>query len=186
MSLIDIRSLYRQAYGPIGTPWNESVRSKSYERIQTTSTGIVYYMPTKLQISLPGAPEELHQLPNEPLISISGQKNVVKTAIDGVKGTFKEGFSIDDYTITIRGLAIQPDLQSEEYPELLVRKIRKICEIQGSLKVVNDLLQMFGINRLVIESYDFPDFPGAPSVQPYVLQCVSDQEFELELKQRSL
>lgn len=176
-------TFYNSFYGPIGTPWNP-VTVRKYERSKDTANGVVFYMPTQLQISLPGAAEELYQLPNEPLISLSGQKTIIKTAIDGNKGSFKEGFALEDYTITIRGLAINNERENEDYPEEIVRKLRRICEIQGSLKVVNELLSMFGITRLVIESFDFPDLPGAPSVQPYIFQCVSDQEFELELKQR--
>lgn len=185
MPAVNLLTFYSSFYGPIGTPWDPATVRRLTGQEQPEQ-GVVYYMPTQLQISLPDEPEELWQLPNEPLISISGQKTVIKTAIDGYKGSFKEGFSIDDFAITIRGLAINDSRDNEDYPEELVRKLRRICEIQGSVKVVNDLLAMFGVTRLVIESYDFPDFPGAPSVQPYVFQCVSDQEFELELRQRGV
>lgn len=174
---------YLGFYGPIGTRWDEAA-VRRYDNQNPSDGSVFYYMPTKLQISAPGEAEELYQLPNEPLIAISGSKTIVKTGIDGIKGTFKEGFSIDDYSITIRGIAINEDRESEEYPQEIVRKIRRIAELQGSLKVVNDLLSMFGITRLVIETCEFPDFPGAPSVQPYILNCLSDQEFDLELKQR--
>jgi hypothetical protein len=154
--------------------------------VKDTLEGVVLAMPTKLQISPRGETEVLWQLPNEPLISVQGKKSIVMSSIDGQDGTFKELYSVDDWRVVIQGICINDDSLSEEYPQEQLRKIKRIINVKSSLKVVNDMLTIFGINRLALVDYDFPSLPGVPSAQPYTLTFVSDNEFELELKNRGI
>lgn len=150
--------------------------------------GTPLYFPVQMQISKPGEELRYWKLPNEPLISISGGKNIIKTQIDGQDGTFKELFSKADYQITIRGICIQDDGTSDDdsYPEEQVLKIRQILEIKKGVKVVCEFLRLFGIDMLAIESYRFPDLVGSPNMQPYEIVCSSDKEFDLELKTQGI
>ena len=121
------------------------------------------------------------RLPNEPLISITGKKRIITTPIDGHNGSFKEFFANDDYRIVIRGIAVNEE-EEEYYPEKIVRELRKLAEKPSALKVANKLLSYFNINQLVIEEYDFPAVEGGMGLQPYTFTCLSDESFELELK----
>ncbi len=140
-----------------------------------------------MQYGLLGAPLMLPtkiddiQLPNEPLVSITGGKNIVKTEINGVDGTFKEEWTLRDYEITIRGFLIDEN-DPDNLPERMIRDLRLMSEKKNSRKIVNRLLTIFNINMISIEEWEFPDNQGAIGIQPYMIKGCSDKEFELEIK----
>ncbi len=138
-----------------------------------SAMGVPLFMPLKI---------DGIWLPNEPIITISGQNTIVKTVIAGAKGTVKEWISADDYSIKIQGLIINE--QSDDYPEEMVRKIRTICEKRESVEVDNRLLTMFDIHQVVIESYSFPGVAGDQDVQAYEITCLSDWPLDLILKEQ--
>jgi hypothetical protein len=187
MSRINIIELYRQAFGSyVASPLSmlnsgnvkervnalDNLQTKDLRAEQETLMGTVLFMPCRL---------DGWQLPNEPMISISGSNNVIKTSIDG-EGTFKEFYSKGDWEITIKGIAINEE--DDNYPEEQVRRLRALIDKRRNIKIVNALATIFGIEKLVIEKYGFPPIEGAPSMQPYEFSCVSDRDFELVLKTR--
>lgn len=146
---------------------NEEIEQLSGEKQSLLGTAI--FFPCSL---------DNYDLPNEPLISISGKNRIIKTEIDGNEGTFKEFFSRDDYDIVIRGIAINED-NPDDYPVDIVRKLRQLAE-KAELDVTNKLLGYFNVKQLVIESYSFPAVEGT-MMQPYEFKCLSDKTFDLEL-----
>lgn len=120
-----------------------------------------------------------YELPNEPLIRVTGMNQMVRTPLDGKNGRFKEFFALDDYEITIQGIAIN-EQNPDMYPDAIIRKIREICE-GGDAEVTCKLLSYFNIKRLAFEKWDFPPMPGV-IWQKYEIKCYSDEPFELELK----
>lgn len=120
------------------------------------------------------------KLPDEPIVEIARAKRIVRTEIDGMEGTFKELFGMDDYRITIRGLAIQDD-GTDNYPEKIVRSIRDFCEAPNEIKINCKLTTIFRIDNIVITDYEFPPMEGFPGVQPFLLNCLSDTELLLKL-----
>lgn len=121
-------------------------------------------------------------LPNEPLVSLSGQKNIIRTAIDGAAGTFKENMSLDDYRITIRGICVLDDPDyPDQFPEDQVRSLRIMFEEKESVDIVNDLLTYFGITRIAVDSIQIEGLGGTSSMQPYIITGYSDKEIDLEL-----
>ncbi len=133
--------------------------------------GTPYFMPLKL---------DGKQMPNEPIIELSGGKSIIKTPIDGNEGTFKESYSLGDYHITIRGICVNEGI-TDEYPHRQVRMIRDIIEKKVHISCVCKLLGYFNIKHLAIEDFKFPAIEGCPSMQPYELTCLSDKFFDLEL-----
>lgn len=121
------------------------------------------------------------QLPNEPLISISGGKNIVSHEINGVDGTFKEEWTLRDYEITIRGIAVD-DGDPDNLPENIIRQLRTLCEKKKSRTITSRITSIFNISLISIESWEFPDSMGAIGQQSYIIKGRSDREFELELK----
>jgi|ERR1017187_2546136 hypothetical protein len=152
--------------GIVNTDFNKS----------SSELGTPYFMPCKL---------DDFQLPNEPLIEIRGMNNIIKTPIDGNEGTFKEKWSLGDYVVRIRGIAML-ETNSDAYPEAQIRAIRALIEKQEDVKVVNNLCAYFGIYNLAIENWDFPALEGAPGMQPYELHCLSDSFFDLTLLERTI
>lgn len=140
--------------------------------VKTRSTlNTPFFMPCKI---------DGFQLPNEPIVSIRGSKTIVETPIDGIEGTFKENFSNGDYQITIKGICVNDD-DSDDYPDEQLRQIRKIWDKRTGLSVVCKLLSIYNINHIAIKSIDYPPIEGAPGMQPYQIECLSDRYFDLEL-----
>lgn len=120
-------------------------------------------------------------LPNEPSISVSSRKNIVETALAGStrRGTVKELIAIEDWQVTIRGVAINTKSRTV-YPEDQVKAIRDLYERNESLEVMCALTNLLGIYRLVITGLDLPDMIGIQHAQAYQFTCVSDEDFLLE------
>lgn len=140
-----------------------------------------------LEVQIPGG-KVWQMLPNEPLLTIKGRKEIVKTTISrgrdkrgyAKKGSVKEVIYMDDYDITIDGIIIGEN--EDELPEDDIMKVHGICEYGLSLYVRHQMLNLLGINMLVIADFEFPTEAGeGENVQKYKLIAMSDEDFEEEL-----
>ena len=173
MIKFDLLDLYSKAFGFKALPFGKQ-KAFDFKVEKTSLLGTPLFMPCKLNDI---------ELPNEPLIEISGSKSIVKTQLDGIDGTFKELYAMNDWIVIIRGIAANDN--SDEYPENEIRQIRQIYEQKNSVSCVCKLLSYFDINLLSIESLRLPAIEGAQSWQAYELICSSDKAFELEIKNKS-
>ncbi|MDB0601072.1 DUF6046 domain-containing protein [Tenacibaculum maritimum] len=125
------------------------------------------------------------RLPNEPLLTFSGQKRIVQTAIAGSerRGTVKELISSNDYRIKIEGVCIEAG--KKEYPQRQVEELIALCEKPAALDFENELAELYGIHKLVVTSYSFDSMQGKPYSQKYVINAVSDEDFYAELSNRN-
>ena len=139
-------------------------------------------MQCPLKMRLEG--EDWWLLPYEPIISVNGKNVIVKKQVakGKVRGSIKERWSQDDYQISISGILIDPS--GTEYPEEYVTKLKRLCE-GATVQVMCPLFEIFSINRIVIESYDFP-FTSGPANQAYTINAVSDDIYKLLLKKDDL
>lgn len=136
-------------------------------------TGRPLFMPMRLGGVL---------LPNEPTLIISSRKNIVETALAGStrRGTVKELISIEDWAVTIRGVAINFESKLV-YPEDQVKALRDLYERNEALPVECALTSLLGIDRLVIREMTLPEMIGIQHAQAYQFTCTSDEDFILEL-----
>ena len=121
---------------------------------------------------------QTYNFPLDPIIAVSGKNIVTRRYIakGAMRGTVKEFFSLDDYEITITGLLMA---DSAHDLNTILRDLSDLCQANESLLVENDwLVQSFGITRLVIESYAFPNTKGLTN-QAYSLKCFSDDSVTL-------
>ena len=123
------------------------------------------------------------RLPVDPLISVNG-KNVIKRRYvskagkDGRRGSVKECWSQDDYDITIAGVLIAEDNAS--LIEML-NNLQKVCQKAEAVSVYCEFLNnanTFGIQKIAIESYDFPFTKGMEN-QSFTIKAYSDDSYEL-------
>lgn len=120
------------------------------------------------------------RLPVDPLVSVSG-KNVIKrryVAKSSNRGSIKECWSQDDYEISISGVIIAEDA---EKLAVHLSNLRKVCNMAESVEVVSEFLndpRTFGINRIAIESYDFPFTKGLEN-QSFTIKAYSDDSYKL-------
>lgn len=111
------------------------------------------------------------------LVDVSMSKNIVKTSIQGRKGTVKEYVSLGDYVVNISGSIISDN--QKEYPEIEVKALEKAMIAPIALDVICEPLNRLGIYQLVVESYNFPTKQGFIGTQVYSISAVSDMPIEL-------
>lgn len=195
----DIAGLYAQAFGTNrgvdydgGTLYQtQIVQADDYQTPSVTGsdTGEFVRIRQLLNAKLPtGAdvflPVEIggYLLPNEPTMAIATKKNIVETALVGStkNGTVKELIALEDYEITIRGIAINY-ASKKIYPETIVKDLHTLYRRNEALTIVSGLTELLGIKRIVIKDFRFPEMIGVQHAQAYEFICVSDAEFILEL-----
>lgn len=151
------------------------------DAIVENAFGVPMMMPLTLQLNEPDAKE--WTLPFEPMITISGGAILTRRHVAKAKtiGTIKERWVQDDYSVNIEGIIMSKD---GKYPWDDVKKLREHCEAT-SIKVYSPLLEVFGITRLVISSWDIPFTTGCMN-QNYSLKCFSDNTYKLLLTREDL
>lgn len=141
-------------------------------RLWAQHEGRWYFMPVMLEhkgksLEIPFA-----------VISISGEKTIVRTPMPGRRGSVKELISMDDAKISLTGLFMSAD---GSYPEAAVSEMNALIQVNESIKLVSALsdLLLDPEDRVVIQSWDFPPTPGVEDVQAVKLELVSDSPFVL-------
>ena len=164
----------------------EAARQHSFEHLpedeqvdllRHNALGLPMVFP--LSLRLPEAGERDWLLPYEPMITISGKQVITKRQVakGKTRGSIKERWTLDDYAVRIEGILIG---EGDKYPSDDVRRLRKYCEA-GELIASSPLLELFGITRLVVESWEIPHTSGERN-QNYALSCVSDDTYKLLLR----
>lgn len=149
--------------------------------VRTNATGVPMVLPLRFQLEESGAEEWL--FPMEPMISLNGQNILVRRNVSKgrIKGSIKERWTQDDYSVRIEGILLGTD---GKYPEEDVSRLRAFCEA-GHVKALNPLLEIFGISQLAIESWDIP-FTSGTINQNYTIQAYSDDIYKLLLSRDDL
>ena len=144
--------------------------------VRTNALGIPMTMPLSLKLEEPGAREWL--LPLEPMISLTGRHIIKRRQVNKglIRGSIKERWAQDDYEVTIEGLLMGTD---GRYPEADVARLKNFCEA-AAVTALSPLLEVFGISRLVIESWEMPFTAGAAN-QNYTIKAYSDDIYKLLL-----
>lgn len=116
-----------------------------------------------------------YEIPNA-IISITGKKNIVETAMVGRKGSVKELISIDDYEISIEGVAV-----AEDFPEAALAELNELYNINAAVSLKCALTDMFleEDDRVVIKDLSLSDMKGQESFQVFKMELVTDRSFEL-------
>lgn len=119
-----------------------------------------------------------YEIPNA-VISITGKKTIVETAMVGRKGTVKELISVDDYDINIVGVAIDSD-----FPDAQIQEINDLYNINESVSLKCALTDIFleDEDKVVIKSVEFQEMRGCETAQVFKMSLVTDRSFELILE----
>lgn len=147
------------------------------DMVRTNALGVPMRFP--LEISLVDN-EDWWLVPIEPLITLTGRNIIVRRQVSKgkIRGSIKERWTQDDYQVKIEGALM--DLKRDDYPREDVQKLRNFCEA-AKLKVRCPLFEIFSINQIVVESYDFPFTKGIQN-QQYTINAYSDDTYKLLLK----
>lgn len=151
------------------------------EVVRTNALGVPMAMPLRFRLEESGAKEWL--FPLEPMISLNGQNILVRRHVGKgtIKGSIKERWTQDDYTVRIEGILMS---REGKYPEEDVSMLKNFCEA-GHVKCWCPLLEIFGIAQLAIESWDIP-FTSGLTNQNYSITAYSDDIYKLLLSRDDL
>lgn len=121
------------------------------------------------------------KLPLDPVIALSGKNIITRRYVNKSKtrGTIKERWSEDDWEISITGVIIE---ENEELRLEYIRKLISYCEYPGSVEVICPLFNEMDIQRIVIESYDFPFTRGIEN-QAFIIKAYGDESYTLLIEQ---
>jgi hypothetical protein len=133
-----------------------------------------------------------------PLITISGQKQVIKTPVAGRNYSVKEIISCQDWQLNIKGFAINAEviewsnedflvkIRKKEFPEQNLLELINLYKKNRSVKIESTITSLFGFDRIVIESLNFPEFEGLEDCFPFEINAISDIPLEVSLKNKDL
>ena len=168
-------SLPEGEYPDVDRPLSE----EELEEVQTNALGLPMQFP--LSFALEGAEPWL--LPQEPMITITGQHILAKRQVakGKIRGSIKERWTLDDYSIRIEGVIIGVD---GRYPKAEVQRLKEYLEA-AKVSAYCPIFELFGITRIVFESWEFPHTSGEAN-QNYSIQALSDDTYKLLLTRRDL
>lgn len=120
-------------------------------------------------------------------ISVTKKKNLIKTEVLNEKGSFFEMWGDTEYDIQISGLLIGTLSQGiirdmsvfDLKPVEDIKKLVTICNANISLRIENKYLNdLFGIKRIVIESFDMPEEKEFKNIQKFAIKAYSVNPFD--------
>lgn len=118
------------------------------------------------------------------LITVNQTKNIIKTQIAGGNGTVKEYIGDGDYEIKIQGMIVG---KYANIPPPITEKIRiaEILKAPMALPISCNFLDMFNINSVVIEDFEFSQIEGTRNAIGVSISCISDEPFEIQYSDAS-
>lgn len=172
--------LQKAVVRPDGSGYDIQLSEAQQQEAVANANGVPMQCP--LWMRLEG--EEWWLLPYEPIITINGKNVITKKQVakGKVRGSIKERWSQDDYQISISGILMNP--KGTGYPDEDVKALKKLCEA-AKVQVMCPLFEIFSIDQIVIESFDFP-FTSGPFNQAYTIGAVSDDIYKLLLREEDL
>ncbi len=156
---------------------------ESQDTIQFSVFGTPMCFPLEIKLK---SESDWWLLPVEPVITLGGSNDLIRrkvaktsSGLNARRGTIKERWAQDDYSISIDGILTRFDQWS--YPTEDVQRLRAIVEARQPIDVKCQLLEIFGIGRIVVDKYDFPFTKGEEN-QAYRLSAFSDDDWDLLIK----
>lgn len=140
---------------------------------------LILYAPTANNISYTDAHDRVISTKNiiwhdtTAIISVSSDKNVILTRVQGRDYSRKELVSNGDINISVSGHITSTI--PEVYPASEVQKFRQIMTYKGLVSINNEMLDQWGIDKIVIKSFSLPSNEGKKSVQDYSFEAVGVQ-----------
>jgi len=105
-----------------------------------------------------------------PQVSMSSQKNVIQTTVQGRNYTRKELVSGGDLKFTVNGQIVSDEI--DVVPDIAIKKFIQIAEYGGIIKVNHFQFKRHNIEQILILDYSLPT-PEYKNIQPYSFTCVA-------------
>ena len=126
---------------------------------------------------------------NDCIMTVSQERNIIDTALQGRDGTVKQFISDGDYSITVQAAIGGDYLNSNQlgydvedaYPLTELNLfIENVLKPKQAIEVVSDWLDLWKIKTVVIKSYEFEQEVFS-NRQTFTMQMLSDLPFEIKL-----
>jgi hypothetical protein len=116
----------------------------------------------------------------ECVCTVTLEKNIIQTALQGRNGTIKEYINEGDYQVEIVAALTS---ECDQYPKEEIQKLMSFLKTNDSLLVdENSFLGLFGITNLIVKSYGFNQETHS-NRQTFTICCLSDTAYEIKLKE---
>ena len=112
------------------------------------------------------------------LFVVSQSKNIQITNIQGRNSSVKEYIADNDYQVSIQGVLTGPNRQ---FPMQDSQDLISLLKAPIAFRVNSWYLDLFGINNIVVESYELGQDEGGYCYQKFSLNCLSDLPIELQI-----
>tara|TARA_R110002167_G_scaffold159610_1_gene355279 strand:- start:134 stop:1012 length:879 start_codon:yes stop_codon:yes gene_type:complete len=113
------------------------------------------------------------------IMSVDKKKTIVKTKIVNKDSTRKEYISGGDYSVKLSGVFTTDE--SAIYPVTDVQALIRACESPIPLEIISPYLFRFGITKLVVESFSFPNERGSYASQKFSINFTSHESTYTEM-----
>ena len=125
---------------------------------------------------------------NDCVMTVSMEKQVVQTFLQGRSGSIKEYIADGDYSISVQAAIASDKLAStnqkyeasDAYPVSEIKLFANVLKAPEALEVSSDWLDLFGIKSIVIMSYNFTQETHS-NRQNFTMQLLSDEPYEIKL-----
>lgn len=114
------------------------------------------------------------------LFVVNQQKEMLKTVVQGRNTSVKEYICDGDYAVQIMGVLTA---DNRNFPMQDTSDLISLLKAPLAFKVNSWYLDLFGINNLVVESYQIGQEEGGYCYQKFNIQCLSDSPIELQIVQ---
>lgn len=163
---------------------SETIGSKGNPNFNTIQDLLGQRRLTSLAIGYAGSNIEI----DECILSVTQEKNIVSTPLQGRDGTVKEYISDGDYIITAE-IAVTNynqkggDLNDEssfEYPKEKLETLVKLLQVKDTIIVDSAFLDVFGVTSTVVKSYSLQQETHS-NRQSLQIQMLSDESYEIKI-----
>ncbi|MXV37673.1 hypothetical protein GO491_03110 [Flavobacteriaceae bacterium Ap0902] len=127
----------------------------------------------------------------EVIITISQERNIVTTPLQGRDGTIKEYISDGDYNITLDAAVMDyttntdkednewVQVAKKKYPKAELERLREIILAKKDIEVQSSFLQIFNITTAVVKSFTLQQETHS-NRQSIQIQMLSDMPYEIK------
>lgn len=141
------------------------------------------------RLALESSPDDVFSLPLDPVVVVKGSNAIVKREIakavvdgDEIRGTVKELWTQDDWTIRVSGVITTTGEAEDENVNYYHERLLKMLTAKEALIVECDVLNnVYGVTKVCVESFDFPFTKGVEN-QSFSFSLISDDSYQLEIE----
>lgn len=119
---------------------------------------------------------------NEAVVSITREKQIVRTTLVGLDGTVKEYICNGDHEVSIAVGIVALDesgQMTDDYPDAGVRKVREFLDENRAVEINSEFLAIFGIDRVIVTRFSITQ-ETASNRQVINISALSDEDYVIK------